>query len=266
MRTFTRSVLIASAAGFAALAMPTPADAGLVVQTITLGSAMPDWSGTSARAVSFSKFDSSLGTLTNVRIGVSTTVTGSLSVNGGTVAHPITVNPLNANSTIAVLDPFNPGCSAGDNSIANCNALGGARVAIVTIPSAVLTSDQSFTGINTTGTSSDAYSVAAKWSDFVATATATPDVYFSDFTGTGTIQFEVASDTSLGGVITGGTLSLIQTTFASAAVTVTYTFNTPAPGPALLALNTPAPEPASLALLGVGLAALGAVRRRKAQG
>ena len=257
MRTFIRTGLIATVAGFAALAVPTPADAGLVVQTITLGSAITDWSGATARTVSFSKFDSALGTLTNVRIGVSTTVTGSLSVNGATDAHPITVNPLYANSTIAVLDPFAPAtlaCPVGDNSIADCNALGGARVAIVTIPSATYTSDQSFTGINTTGTSSDAYSVAAGWGDFVAAATATPGVYFSDFTGTGIIQFKVASDTSLDGVITGGTFTLLQTTFASAAVTVTYTY------------NTPAPEPASLALLGVGLAALGAVRRRKAQG
>lgn len=258
MRTFTKSVLIASVAGFAALAVPTPANAGLVVQTITLGSAVTDWSGASARAVSFSKFNSALGTLTNVRIGVSTTVTGSLTVNGATAAQPITVNPLYANSTIAVLDPFSPGsfCPAGDNSVADCNALGGARVAIVTMPTATFSTNQTFNGINASGTSSDAYSVGQGWSDFVAAATATPSVYFSDFTGTGNIQFEVASDTSLGGVITGGALTLLQNTFASAAVTLTYTYNTAAP----------APEPASLALLGVGLAALGVVRRRKAQG
>ncbi|MSP01734.1 MAG: VPLPA-CTERM sorting domain-containing protein [Acetobacteraceae bacterium] len=57
----------------------------------------------------------------------------------------------------------------------------------------------------------------------------------------------------------GGNITVNVTTLASPRIDITYNFSNTQPPPP----PSPTPEPASLALLGVGLAGLGAIRRRR---
>jgi hypothetical protein len=80
------------------------------------------------------------------------------------------------------------------------------------------------------------------------------------YTGTG--QFDAVVNTATKGGATShpSDFSSTQTSMETAYVTITYNYTTPPPPPPP---PSPTPEPASLALLGVGLAGLGAIRRRR---
>ena len=82
--------------------------------------------------------------------------------------------------------------------------------------------------------------------------------FLSQYTGPGTFQALVTTQTSSTFQGGGGNITSALTTNATPSITLTYDFVTNALPP-----PTGAPEPASLALLGVGLAGLGAIRRRR---
>ena len=81
------------------------------------------------------------------------------------------------------------------------------------------------------------------------------------FIGPGTFSALVTAILGSGGFISNpaGNFQGSVTTSASPTIQLTYLFDTAQPPPP----PSPTPEPASLALLGVGLAGLGAVRRRR---
>jgi hypothetical protein len=77
------------------------------------------------------------------------------------------------------------------------------------------------------------------------------------YSGLGTFNAIVNTTTKGGASSSPADFTASQTSLETAFVTITYTYATPPPPP------SPTPEPASLALLGVGLAGLGAIRRRR---
>jgi len=79
--------------------------------------------------------------------------------------------------------------------------------------------------------------------------------------GGGGLIHALATSTSSGGASASpATFSASQNILETAFVTITYNYTTPPPPPPP---PSPTPEPASMALLGVGLAGLGAIRRRR---
>ncbi len=76
----------------------------------------------------------------------------------------------------------------------------------------------------------------------------------------GLLHALATSLTSGGASSTPAAFTATQTINETAFVTITYNFTTPPPPPPP---PSPTPEPASMALLGVGLAGLGAIRRRR---
>jgi hypothetical protein len=89
-----------------------------------------------------------------------------------------------------------------------------------------------------------------------------------NFSGTPPIQYAAAGQfdmlvntlTAGGASSTPANFTASEATAETAFVTITYNFSTPPPPPPP---PSPTPEPASMALLGVGLAGLGAIRRRR---
>jgi PEP-CTERM motif len=81
----------------------------------------------------------------------------------------------------------------------------------------------------------------------------------SGYANTGQFDAIVSTTTFGGASSTPSDFTAIEATVETAFLTITYTYSTPAPPPP----PSPTPEPASMALLGVGLAGLGAIRRRR---
>jgi hypothetical protein len=80
------------------------------------------------------------------------------------------------------------------------------------------------------------------------------------YTNTGTFNALVNTTTKGGAISHPSDFSSTQTSNQTAFVTIIYNYALPSPPPPP---PSPTPEPASLALLGVGLAGIGAIRRRR---
>ncbi len=250
MLKFAAVLLATSAVVLTAPVLSTSAQAGLVTQTGSYGYASTDWSG-SSHHIGIAQFDASLGRLTSVSVSVTETVNGNVTIVG---TYPITANNLVGDAAIAVIDPFQNFSSTGcDLTFAICSGgvtfgtLTGADVKVVNVTTPVsYTGPQVFNVDHLTGSSGDTYS--ASFGDVVFTTS--DSHYLNGFTGTGTVDMVLVTQTNLSGDISGGNPFITQSTQDLATVTVEYTYDTP--------------EPASLTLFGGALAALGAIRRRKA--
>lgn len=214
------------------LALAAPANANTISYSGSYGPAATDWNN-GTQTVSINKFNSSLGVLTGVSVVVSETVaSGSLTVtptNGS-----VTANPLTAGVAIAVINPFvSAGSCTPTLTFANCFSNFMTMVSAMTLsaPNVDITTATNF---STTGAT--------------ATSTGANESDLSDYIGSGSITMELLTSTNLTGSFNGNA-TLSQTTNDSATVTVTYTYSTP--------------EPASLSILGLGVATLGFLRRRK---
>jgi hypothetical protein len=82
----------------------------------------------------------------------------------------------------------------------------------------------------------------------------------SQYANTGQFDALVNTLTQGGASSTPANFTASEATVETAFVTITYNYTTPPPPPPP---PSPTPEPASMALLGVGLAGLGAIRRRR---
>ena len=243
MLKYAAALLATSAVVFAAPVLSTSAHAALVTKTATYGAVATDWSG-STNSVNIDQFDPLLGKLTSVTVSVSETVNGSVTIGG---TFPIIANSLDGRASILVIDPFQPlgGCSL---TYSSCifSGITGADVQVVNVSNVTYTDAKVFNIVNATGVSGDTYSAGAGDLAFVSTDT----TYLNGFTGNGLVNFVMVTSTTLDANITGGSPTITQNTTDLATLTVEYTYDTP--------------EPASLALFGGALAALGAIRRRKA--
>ena len=224
-KTFAALALAAAFLPFASAQASTLSYADSVALTTT------NWSNT----LSFSKFDSSLGTLTSIRFDLSGVVQGSGN------AESLDSSASNVTLTLGSL----LGLTRPDSS-----------TLVVTNPVFSQTFNFSaFDGsINFGGTSGGSTgSVSATGSNFFVSSSASDFALFSALGG-GTINLGLNAVGASSGTGSG---NLIQqfTTAASGVAKVTYTYTATTP-------TTDVPEPASLALVCGGLGLL-AARRRK---
>jgi hypothetical protein len=181
---------------------------------------LTDWTG----SLTFPKFDSSLGILTQVDMSLSggiqtvlTVTNTSPEVSSGTARTEVqmTIQDAGGNLNTPQLDLLSPNYTY---------SLGSGQ----SVTSGTLTKS---------GNSNDSYTLAA---------------VLAEFTGPGTIVLPASTFTQTWLTNLGGSTYASQATSASLTGTVTYHYTTVA-----------TPEPTSLLLLAVGLGALGLVSRRK---
>jgi hypothetical protein len=198
----------------------TSAFAGVISYSTTIATSAVSFS----QSLSLQKFDTSLGTLTGVTLGLTNNATANVDVANftafsqafinATAAIPVTLTGPDGSfvSATATAGPFNNTAAPGLNA---------------------------FSGL--TATNSNTFSVLpANWSSYEGLGFATAAFIASATTG-------VFSGSSVPGVFFGGSAN------AGGTATVTYTYTT-----------SEVPEPATMAILGAGLLGLGTARRRRA--
>jgi PEP-CTERM motif len=197
---------------------------------------LTDWND-GTQEISVQTFDTSLGTLNSVTIMLLGDVTssGKLISATGTLIHSYT----SATSISLLPVDYSGKYDDLDTSIA---ALATALPTLINIASKT------------------SLAAGASVSFNVIDAQATDDYTTSsglglyETVGAGSLLFPLYTTTDTTDNLTGGNLTLSQTTFAYAKATITYNYS---------AAVVAAPEPASLALLGAGVTALGVTRRRR---
>jgi PEP-CTERM motif len=187
-------------------------------QTSTpIPSTLTDWSG----GLTFQKFDSSLGTLTEVDLSLSGNMTTDLTVNNLNPGDSCSGNA-KTELQVTIQDPGH-NFTEDDLQIDALSPKFDFNGVFASLDSGVLGKSYA---------SSNQYTAAA---------------VLSEFTGPGTIALSASTETDTVLTIKTGNFFASQTTHASLLGSVTYHYYTPA---------VPAPEPSTLALVVVGAAGL----------
>jgi hypothetical protein len=205
-----------------------------------------DWNGV-AQKILVPQFDPSLGTLTAATLSLYADANASGAVkNTGTSS--ATVKSYNAALRVRLLTPSAAGATGpGIDSPATTATpyLLEAVPPLVTIPAQTLAVGASVP-FNLTGTANTSAAL-----DLFAAG------YVASFQGTGNATLPVFTGTRVLSSVTGGNLTITQTTSARAEAVVTYTYTA-----AVTPVPVPVPEPMSAALLAAPLLGLGLLRRR----
>ena len=239
-----KAFYLSTVAGMAALFVAGAASATTV--SYTLGNPVSHQTDVNQN-LSVTLFDPGLGTLTGVQFslvaGLSSVFSITAGVGGATTAYG------EIQFTDALTDPNSVTLFANSSQILKSvtyNSLTANE--IVTSPTATLSLSSHDTGLANTVNFTDIGTVDAS--------------IVGDFLGTGagqTANMNYTTTTATLAGYTGGNASTTQTTYVTLSGTVTYTYTAPEIPP-----TTGVPEPMTLGLLGMGLAGLAAVRRRRA--